>query len=62
MIKKIKNISNECLIEGNPYKKGGGNFASFSLFKKAVITSVEELKDQNKNEKNIDKDRKNVLQ
>ena len=49
-------------MEGNPYQKGGGNFASFSLFKKAVITSVEELKDQNKNEKNIDKDRKNVLQ
>jgi len=32
------------------------------LFKKVVITSVKELKDQNKNEKNIDKDRKNVLQ
>jgi len=30
--------------------------------KKAVRTSVEELKDQNKNEKNIDKERKNVLQ
>ena len=31
-------------------------------FIKAVRTSVKELKDQNKNEKNIDKDRKNVLQ
>ena len=30
--------------------------------KKALRTSVEELKDQNKNEKNIDKERKNVLQ
>ena len=31
-------------------------------FRKAVEASVKELKDQNKNEKNIDKDRKNVLQ
>ncbi|EFM32136.1 hypothetical protein HMPREF8571_0418 [Streptococcus mitis ATCC 6249] len=31
-------------------------------FRKAVRTSFKELKDQNKNEKNIDKDRKNVLQ
>ena len=31
-------------------------------FRKAVRTSVKEIKDQNKNEKNIDKDRKNVLQ
>ncbi|KXT60238.1 hypothetical protein SORDD05_01117 [Streptococcus oralis] len=30
--------------------------------KKALRTSVEELKDRNKNEKNIDKERKNVLQ
>ena len=49
-------------MEGNPYQKGGGNFASFSLFKKAVRTSVKELKDLNKNEKNIDKERKIVLQ
>ena len=31
-------------------------------FRKAVRTSVKEIKDQNKNEKNIDKNRKNVLQ
>ena len=30
--------------------------------KKAVRTSVKEIKDQYKNEKNIDKERKNVLQ
>ena len=59
--KKDKNISNECLIEGNPYKKGGGKLPPF-WFRKAVRTSVKEIKDQNKNEKNIDKERKNVLQ
>jgi len=31
-------------------------------FRKAVRASFEDLKDQNKNEKNIDKERKNVLQ
>lgn len=30
--------------------------------KKAVRTCFQDLKDQNKNEKNIDKERKNVLQ
>ena len=30
--------------------------------KKAVRTSFKEIKDQYKNEKNIDKERKNVLQ
>lgn len=30
--------------------------------KKAVRTGVKEIKDQYKNEKNIDKERKNVLQ
>ena len=32
------------------------------LFRKAAKASVKELKDQNKNEKNIDKERKIVLQ
>ena len=60
--KKGKNISNERLIEWNQYLNLGSQWASFSLLKKALRTSVEELKDQNKNEKNIDKERKNVLQ
>ena len=32
--KNAKNISNEYLMEGNPYQKVGGNFASFSGLEK----------------------------
>ena len=32
--KNANNISNECLIEENPYQKVGGNFASFSSLEK----------------------------
>ena len=60
--RRVKKFRNDSLNQRKYILERRMQIASFSLFKKAVKASIKELKDQNKNEKYLDNEGKNVLQ